>query len=67
MTRYRETFMCPFCRTEFPGRPIQLCSGPFTAPLHPSSVRPIFVEFGDDGKLLPEHEERLKEARETYG
>jgi hypothetical protein len=61
-------FMCPFCRADFTGFTAQLCSGSFLdCDHHPSGVRPIFVEADDNGHLGPDEEERLAQARETYG
>lgn len=62
MTRH----ICPFCYTEFTGFS-QMCGGGFLDRDHPSGVRPIMVEFEADGRLGPNEEERLKQARETYG
>jgi hypothetical protein len=43
-----------------------LCDGSFTDRDHPSGVRPIFVEFEDNGRLRAGDEYRLKQARKTY-
>jgi hypothetical protein len=62
MTRH----ICPFCYADFTGLS-ESCGGKFTDRDHPSGVRPIFVEADDNGHLGPDEEERLAQARETYG
>lgn len=57
--------MCPFCRRRAMG-PHDMCGGSFTDVGHPTVVRPLFVEVDVNGFPLPEHVERLAEAKATY-
>lgn len=60
--------MCPFCRREEPTTAAHGigCGGSFLDKDHPSTVRMLLVEIGDDGAPLAEHEQRLREARASY-